>query len=353
MTRISALRNRNSSIPIGVGLIILLILAALTFLTDRAQAAPKETFKIRYAYIPNANTGLLTIAQDKGIFKDLGLDMEMIRFNSGPAQFAAIKSGSIDVAEMSSMTFLVGRAQGIDAKIFSIIADISAQNILVAQRDSGIQSAKDLKGKKIAAVQGSSAYYGLMNYLSQNGMALQDIEFLNMDGAAITPAFMKKDVDAAWHWAPWCLKMIAAGGVAVTNNQDIGALGFQVILGRTEWVKGNPEAAKRILEFQGRVSKAMKNDPQLLPKLTAETLSIPVEMAVRVRDLSVYPGPEEMSSDQSIYGVAKGAEDGSAGLGALLKKTAEFQVSQGIVKTAPDLKTAIDAGPIKAWKTSR
>ncbi len=54
-----------------------------------AQAAPKETFKIRYAYIPNANTGLLTIAQDKGVFKDLGLDMEMIRFNSGPAQFAA------------------------------------------------------------------------------------------------------------------------------------------------------------------------------------------------------------------------------------------------------------------------
>ena len=60
-----------------------------------------------------------------------------------------------------------------------------------------------------------------------------------------------------------------------------------------------------------------------------------------------------MSSDPSIYGVAKGAEDGSAGLGALLKKTAEFQVSQGIVKTAPDLKTAIDADPIKAWKTSR
>ena len=81
---------------------------------------------------------------------------------------------------------------------FGIIADISAQNVLVVQPNSGINSAQSLKNKKVAAVQGSASYHGLMSYLSKNGMPLNDIQFLSMDAAAITPAFIKKDVDAAF-----------------------------------------------------------------------------------------------------------------------------------------------------------
>jgi ABC-type nitrate/sulfonate/bicarbonate transport system substrate-binding protein len=347
MTRITAVGRRNAVIAIGV------MLALCISFVDLALAAPEKIHKIKYAYIPNPDTALLNIGIDKGIFKDLGLEIEMTRFNSGPAQFAAIKSGAIDVAEMSSMTFLIGVSQGIDAKVFSLFADLSLQNILVAQSNSGIKTAKDLKGKKITAVQGSSAYYGLMTYLSKNGLTLKDIEFLNMDGGAITPAFLKKDVDAAWHWAPWCIKMMEAGGVAVTNNKELGALGYQVVLGRSDWMKSNQEAAKLFIEFQARVNKMINDDRNLLIKQIAEVLSLPPETATKVRDVNIFINPSDMISDKSVYWMAGGYSDGSSGLGALLKNTSEFQISQGILKSVPDLKVTIDPGPIKAWIGSR
>jgi ABC-type nitrate/sulfonate/bicarbonate transport system substrate-binding protein len=61
---------------------------------------------------------------------------------------------------------------------------------------------KDLKGKKIAFLSGTSAHIGLVTALQKAGFAPADVQMVTMDITNMVPAFTNKDVDAAYAWEP-------------------------------------------------------------------------------------------------------------------------------------------------------
>ena len=71
---------------------------------------------------------------------------------------------------------------------------------IVVPKDSDIQSVADLKGKKVAVAEGSSANYNLLAQLAKADLSYEDVEVKPLQPADALAAFTNKHVDA---WAIW------------------------------------------------------------------------------------------------------------------------------------------------------
>ncbi|MGH9197454.1 MAG: ABC transporter substrate-binding protein, partial [Acidimicrobiia bacterium] len=309
-----------------------------------------DTVSIDYAWIPTAAIAPVHVAKEEGLFEEAGLEINFTRFDSGPAQFAALQSGDIDVADMSSMGFLAGRAQGLEAQAFGVIYDLSATNVLVARKGTGIESAGDLRGKRVAAVRNSSAYVGLIKYLNENDMSLDDVDYVQLEAPALLPAFLKGQVDAAYAWAPWYNKMIAEGGTALTDNSEVDAVGHEILVGSPEWLDQNTKSASRFLNVLHQANELMdEKGTKWVSEVVAKNQELDVETAQQIYDASTYPTMNELSDSAYEFSLTAGTAD-DVGLLASLEATAQDMFEFGIVEAAPELEDAVDARPAEAWR---
>ena len=167
----------------------------------RALGATAST-KIRFGWQPTLNGARYFIAHDEGLFAKNGIEVEQIKFLAGPPFFAAFQSGSIDVGFMGTPPASVGIAQGVPMKIFAVENYAPGSEGLIVTAKSGINSLKDLRGKRIAAQRGTSGEYGLITGLKSVGMTLKDIDYLTLDVTALLPAFTNGNIDGGWYWEP-------------------------------------------------------------------------------------------------------------------------------------------------------
>lgn len=170
--------------------------------TAPASTVPASTqplIKLRVGYMPNfsADAPFVT-AQQMGYFKEQGLEVEFVKFESGPPMVAAMVSGDVNVGQIGQGAHFLA-AQG-QAKIIGI-DNTGNSDELLARKDK-ITSVKDLKGKTVAAQFGTSSETILNLALKQAGLAKTDVKIVNMDMAGATSAFIADKVDAACVWSP-------------------------------------------------------------------------------------------------------------------------------------------------------
>jgi sulfonate transport system substrate-binding protein len=134
----------------------------------------------------------------------LGLKINWSSYLSASSLIEALSKGKIDFC-----------AGGGTASIFSQAAEHvfvrvarekyippKGQAILVPE-DSPIQTLADLKGKKIAFDQGSSAHYVLIRALAKVGLDYSDIEPVYLTQPDALPLFRRGQIDAWVVWVPY------------------------------------------------------------------------------------------------------------------------------------------------------
>lgn len=336
--------------PVKRWLSVATAILASSLALSACSGSGDDSTTITYAWIPTAAIAPIFVAEEEGIFEDLGLDVNFIRFDSGPAQFAALESGDIDIADMGTQGFIAGQAQGVNAKAFGIIYDLSGTNQLVAGPDSGINSAQDLRGKKVGAVNNTTAYVGLVKYLRDNGMTLDDINYVQLETQAMLPAFINGDIDAAYAWAPWYNQMVAEGGTKLSSNRELGISGHELFVGRTEWLEDHPTEAAMILEAVNRARKLMEErGADWVAELMASKQSIDPEVTADIYAAGVYPFVNEQVDPNYTYSLLP-SPDGTGGLAGSLQVTADQLVETGILKSRFDLNDSVSGTAAETWQ---
>lgn len=144
----------------------------------------------------------IQIAQKYGIwdsvFGDDPVNVQLTSFSSGPEVNEAITAGDIDIAiNEGDQPFLSGVANGVDLTILSTELRQEKTLILVADSNSEIQSAADLKGKNIAVPLGTYVHKSLIGVLQDNGISVDDVQLTNISAAGDAVAAIENgDVDA-------------------------------------------------------------------------------------------------------------------------------------------------------------
>lgn len=165
-----------------------------------SQITDFQPITLRVAYMPNMGSASAIIAaRDGGFFKEMGIDVELVQFQGGPAEIAAMASGDIDISQIGHGA----HALCIDgeAKIFGLDLYGKSDEVL-ANKDKGIQSIENLKGRKVAVTAGTSSEIVLDLALEKAGMSRDDLELVEMDANGAVTAMISGNVDACASWSP-------------------------------------------------------------------------------------------------------------------------------------------------------
>lgn len=156
---------------------------ALLFLTALFPASIGAQAKITIAYSSlNANNAPFWIAQDKGMFKQNGLDVELV-YAPGSSVVAAMLAGDAPVAHVGGTPVVTANLRGAD-----LVFIAATVNKILFQffAGPGIDRAESLKGKTVAISRyGSGSDFALR--LALNQLALQpgkDVTIVQLGGTA-------------------------------------------------------------------------------------------------------------------------------------------------------------------------
>lgn len=167
-----------------------------------------------------ASSGLTTTAREKGYFEEMGLEVEMVEFQGGPAEIAAMASGDIDISNIGHGAHALC-AEG-EAVIFQIDCTSLADEV-IGNKDKGVNSIEDLKGKTVAVTSGTSAEIILNLALASVGLSQDDLELVEMDANGCVSAMVSGNVDACATWSPGTITIKEGLGdkaIMLANNAD-------------------------------------------------------------------------------------------------------------------------------------
>ncbi|HEV8474814.1 MAG TPA: NrtA/SsuA/CpmA family ABC transporter substrate-binding protein [Methylomirabilota bacterium] len=322
-----------------IRLVVVVVLVLSLLVGFGPGAGAQQPIKIRFAWQPY-NAVLFYTARDLKLFEKAGLDAELVKFTAGPPQFAAYRSASIDAGLFGTAGFVVGLSQGLDLKNFYIQIVSAYADGLVVRPDSGIASLKDLKGKKIAYLRGTSAHIGLVTAAARAGLAPADIQMVTMDITNMVPAFTAKDIDGAYAWEPWVSKMEAAGGTVLTRTIDLGLNTSDHWVVREQWARSNPEGMRRLVRVVDLAYEAFKRDPGVAIRATAENLGVTEAVARHIVDIN--PTLSLQQNVDPMADLSLTPAPGRPGAAGMIQRVADFLSAQEILRTKVDAKAAVE-----------
>jgi NitT/TauT family transport system substrate-binding protein len=243
----------------GTAIIAASALAACGGGDDNTKAgASGEAATIRLGYFPNITHAPALVGMNKGFFQTaLGTTkLEAKTFNAGPAAFEALASGAIDATYIGPNPSINGWAQSKGQALKIIAGSTSGGAGLVVKPT--INSAADLKGKKIATPQlGNTQDVALRSWLKQNGLNADqqgggDVSVLPQDNATSLQAFAQGAIDGAWVPEPNLSKMILESkGKLLVNEKDLWPNGQFVtthLIVTQDFLKKYPATVKKLLQ---------------------------------------------------------------------------------------------------------
>ena len=111
-----------------------------------AGGAPLQKIRIALDWTPNTNHTGLYVAQQQGWFRDAGLDVEFLPYNS-TAPDTLVSSGAAEFGISFQDTFTFAKASGADITSVMAVLQHWASEIAVRADRTDITSPKDLDGK--------------------------------------------------------------------------------------------------------------------------------------------------------------------------------------------------------------
>ncbi len=169
---------------------VLFVLSLL--ITLPAHAADKMT--IILDWFVNPDHGPIIIAKEKGFFKDLGLELEIIAPSNPADPPKMVAAGNADLAVSYQPQLHLQVHEGLPLMRVGTLVATPLSCILVLD-DGPIKSIKDLKGRKIGFSVAGVEEVQLDAVLKNSGLSIKDVELINVNWS-LSPSLMSKQVDA-------------------------------------------------------------------------------------------------------------------------------------------------------------
>ena len=211
----------------NLGKYLKLVLFTLAFVVlSNIKAHAAEPLKIAYSDWPGWVAW--DIAKEKGFFEKHGVDVELLWFEyvASMDAFAAGKADAVCVANGDSVVLNATGARN----IMILVNDYSNGNDKIVARP-GINSIKDLKGKKVGVEIGFLSHSLLIKALQDNGMTESDVELVNMPTHQAAQVLASGDVDAIVAWQPHSGMALKAleGSTAIYTTADSPGLIYDTL----------------------------------------------------------------------------------------------------------------------------
>jgi NitT/TauT family transport system substrate-binding protein len=232
-----------------------LALMGLLALTATSLARADELLKARVGVLRLSSSAPVFIAQDKGYFRDAGLDIDLKFFDAAQPIAVATTSGDIDFGITAFTAGLYNLAGKGTLKVIGGMSREKAGYPLIGYFASnkayaaGLKAPKDLAGKRVAVTQvGSSFHYSLGILADKYGFKVSDVRIVPLQSLSNAAAALQGEtVDAALLPVSTARKLMDDGGAKL-----LGWVGDE-----TPWQLGAVFASPETLTNKTLVTKLL------------------------------------------------------------------------------------------------
>ena len=186
----------------------------------------------------------LKIAEERGLFREAGVDVKLVWQDYG-ATLEGFQAGKSDAVACTNGDMLVMGAAGKACKAI-LVTDMSYGNDMVIGKP-GVTSIKDLKGKKVGIETGMVPHLLLLKALDAAGMKEGDVTIVKIVTVDAPKVLAAGDVDAVAAWYPIAGQVLSQveGSRPLFTSKNAPGLIYDVICvsaeslstRRAEWAK--------------------------------------------------------------------------------------------------------------------
>jgi len=226
--------------------LVLLLSLVLSYLSRVDARLVVGVSTVNVAFLP------IYLTQDKGFFKDEGLDVLVVMFNAGATNLQAMIGGDVQIMAGGVPETVLARAGGADIKNFWAISNVMPFQIYGSAK---LKSLEQSKGKNFAISRfGSLSEFLTRSALKHSGVDPKDVTMLQI-GA--TPArfttLASGIVDATILWFPVTERAKAAGMNKLFDLKDLYPNWTNVgFIARESWLAKEKEQTTKFLRAYQR-----------------------------------------------------------------------------------------------------
>ena len=149
----------------------------------------------------------LFLAQEKGFYRDEGVDVRILGFNSLSDARRAYERGQIDGFGTTVIEVLQAREfSKRSPQVVQIVNASDGADMVITQ--TAIKNAASLRGKRVGVELGSLGVYILARCLDKHGLMLGDVTAISSDQMSMEKDFLDGHIDAIVTYPPASIKLL-------------------------------------------------------------------------------------------------------------------------------------------------
>jgi len=226
------------------------------------KGQPVRMERISLAVSPWPASAAVYIAQEKGYFREEGLEVALHNYLSGHLGLNAVLAGKEDMATAGESPIARAALEGKPISVVATICEIDQGILVIARKDRGISSLSDLKGKRIGLAVTSAADYFLHVFLTTNGMNPREVRIIDMAPDKAVASLLKGEVDAVSTWSPhtFVLREKLGDNALVLGDPGLYTLMWNLVA-TADYIKNNPGRVRKLLRAIVRANRFIADSP--------------------------------------------------------------------------------------------
>ncbi|HUK42574.1 MAG TPA: ABC transporter substrate-binding protein [Candidatus Acidoferrales bacterium] len=253
----------------AMGLGLIGILLALYPIPVSAQ----QKVRINWTAVTGAQSGM-HLAQQEGLFKKNGLDVELIHIPSSSRGIQAILAGEIAFSFMDGNNEVQANLRGAN---LALVAGATNRQVFSLMARPEIKRISDLKGKKIGITRiGSSTHTSALFALGSAGLKPSDYQILPlMEVPNIFTALVAGQIDAGVVSPPTNSRARKAGFVELMNLAKDGPEYVSVAVGTSRaYIKANEDIVRRVVRAYAEGVQVFRTNKAAALKMIQNQLKV-------------------------------------------------------------------------------
>jgi NitT/TauT family transport system substrate-binding protein len=216
---------------------------------DQAARVLGPSEAVRVAVVSSPVAAPVWIATAQGFFRDAGVEVTVLEFETGPAALAGMLRGEADVAMSSDTACVLHWLAGRDFALVATFARSASVSHIITRAGTGIAAAADLRGKRVGTVTGTSAHFSLYTALLREGLALEDVHVNEGKPDALPEMLRQGQVDAVVIWEPFASRAKAGlqGSAMILPASGLYSSTVNLVA-RTGFAGQHPAAVQRLVQ---------------------------------------------------------------------------------------------------------
>jgi NitT/TauT family transport system substrate-binding protein len=312
-----------------------------TSTSENSAATPTNTKSIQFGFSAWPGWFPWQIAQEQKLFEANKVNVELKWFDGYLDSINALRAGQLDANTQTLNDTISSVAAGSD-QVIVLVNDNSTGNDKIIVRE-GINTIADLKGKKVAAEEGTVDHFLLLLGLKKAGLTQADIQFQPLETGAAAAAFVAGQVDAVGVFAPFTTKALSRpGSKELFSSKDfLGAIPDHLVVSR-QLINERPQDIQGLVNTWFATLDFMRANQAKAYEILAKRAGVSV-----VEYQAYNAGTKIFTIEENLK--AFNAGNNMTSIRYAAEEISKFLVESGLIKQAPDLNQIFDDRFIKAY----